>query len=147
MTGLRKRLLLVGTMTTLLVTVGSMSWASANYNSSKSNVYKTIPGFLVTATASLSGPSDTQTVYTTPATGNFIVTEVCSSAVTSGVELDVTGFGGIAQTTSVAPCYTFTPGVVIGPGATMTCSTGAAASPGSYFCRISGIATGVKSLP
>ena len=68
-----------------------------------------------------------------------------ATAVTGGVQLDVTGFGGIAQT-GIQLCYTFTPGVVIGPGATMTCSTGVAASVGSYFCRISGVLTGVKTV-
>jgi len=102
------RVLLVGTITTVLITLPTISGATANYNSSRSNVYREIPGFFVTATVPLSGPSDTETVYTTTATGNFILTEFCSSAVTGGVQLDVTGFGGIAQT-GIQLCYTFTP--------------------------------------
>jgi hypothetical protein len=151
--GLAARLLLVGTLATLLVAVGSTSWASSN-NTSHSNVNKfgsgngqAVKGVWVTASTSLSGPSDTQTVYTVP--GNpgdlidFSLTDFCSSSVTGGVELDVDG-SFFAQTTPDHLCYQFG-GREIAVGKTITCSTGLSASAGSYGCSISGALNGAKT--
>ncbi|WP_337288888.1 hypothetical protein [Candidatus Methylomirabilis sp.] len=95
----------------------------------------------MTSTTSLSGPSDTQTVYTTPARSDFILTGLCvTPTVSGGVRLDVAGFGGIAHLGTLGDngCYTFSEGVLLPRDSAITCSTSAGASPGSYFCTISG---------
>ena len=135
-----KRLLLAASVVGLLV---QNAWGTTNYNSSKSNIYREIPNAtLTTASLNLTGPSQTQVVYTTPAKGDFVLTQFCASPEPDGgVRLDATGLGGIAQTILGVSCYTFTPGVSIPRGSTVTCSTASGASPGSYFCTISGLQT------
>ena len=150
----KRCLFLVGTLTTLLVTLGSMSWASSNLNSSRSNVNKvggpTGKGS-VSASIDLTGPTDTQTVYTatpnadTP-TGSFYLTQACVSNVNSsaGVRLDNGGTGGIGSIAVVGAtvnnlCQSFLPdGVFIVGGSTITCSI-SGASAGTHFCRITGV--------
>ena len=68
---------LAAAVVSLLVT---KSWATTNYNSSKSNIYREFPNAtLTTASINLTGPSDTQVVYTTPAKGDFLLTMFCAS--------------------------------------------------------------------
>lgn len=127
-------------ITMLLVT---SSWAATTVKGTKSNSdnrRRVISS--VTSTTSLSGPSDTQTVYTTPATSNFILTGLCvTPTVSGGVRLDVAGFGGIAHLGTLGDngCYTFSEGVLLPRDSAITCSTSAGASPGNYFCTISGL--------
>ncbi len=135
-----KHLVLAAAVISLLVT---NSWATTNYNSSKSNIYKEFPNAtLTTASVNDSGPSDTQVVYTTPTKGDFLLTMFCASPEPNGgVRLDAAGLGGIAQTVLDTSCYTFTPGVSVPRDSAVTCSTASGASPGSYFCTISGMQT------
>ena len=150
---LQKNLPLVVSIAMLLAMIVSISWAT-NLNVSKSNVNKfgsgngqSVKGFWVTASTALSGPSDTQTVYTVP--GNpgdpidFSLTDFCSSSVTGGVELDVGG-SFFAQTTPDHPCHAFG-GREISAGTTITCSTSSSASAGTYGCSISGALNGAKT--
>jgi hypothetical protein len=125
-------------ITGLLGTAASISWAATNLNTSRSNVYRIQGAQLVTATASLSGPEQTQTVYTTPETGEFVLTQLCVSPVNGGIRLAVTGFGQIAHTGD-AMCTTFNPGMIVPKKSTMTCSTTTYADSGEYFCTISGL--------
>jgi hypothetical protein len=125
-------------ITGLLVTVASISWAATNLNTSRSNAYRIQGAQLVTATASLSGSDQTQTVYVTPKTDEFVLTEFCVSPVNGGIRLAVTGFGPIAHTIG-ATCHTFNPGVIVPKNSTMTCSTTSYADSGDYFCAISGL--------
>lgn len=125
-----------------LIALGSIAWASISLNSSRSNVYRTYPdtAVLVTASTPLSGPRQTQTVYTTPATGDFILTQACTSPVNGGIRFDVINLGGIAHVgSSGSLCQTFTPGVVLPKASAITCTTNDAASAGSYFCMITGV--------
>ena len=145
--GLAARLLLAGTLTTLLLAGGSSSWASTSLNSSRSNVNRVGgPTGLgnVSASTNLTGPTDTQTVYT--ATQGFFLTQACVSNTGSsaGVRLDNNGTGGIGSIAVVGAtadnlCQSFLPaGVFIVSGSTITCSI-SGASAGTHFCRISGV--------
>ena len=133
------------TITTVLLGVflalhAGAAFGSANYNSSRSNVYKTA-GNAATASISLSGPSDTQTVYTTPATGSFYLQQFCASDVAGGVRLDVSGLGSVALAGTTASCVSFPSFLYLAPNAVVSCSTSSAAPAGSYFCSIGGLAS------
>ncbi len=123
----------------VIVLFATNGWASA-INNSHSNIKNLLNKTTVTtASTNLSGPSDTQTVLTTPATGEFLLTQFCGSLVTGGIRLDVTGLGGIAQTGVSGSCVSFSPGVIVPASTAITCATSAGASPGTtYFCSISG---------
>lgn len=114
--------------------------ATSNLNLSKSNINREFPGGkMVTATVSLTNPNETKIVYSTPASGDFILTQVCTSSVNGGIRLAVSGFGPIADI-SQPSCQSFTPGISLPSDAAITCSTTAyAAAGGSYFCTISGV--------
>ncbi len=133
------------------------SWGASNLNLSKSNINREFPNAsVVTASVNL-GASESVIVYTTPAKGDFVLTQFCASPdATDGVRLDATGLGSIAQTTATQSCFTFTPGVSIPKQSVVSCTTNsvaaasspiaAAASPaapaaGSFFCTISGMQT------
>jgi hypothetical protein len=120
------------------------AWGSSNLNLSKSNVNRVrdFPNAAVTtASLNLSGPSDTEVIYTTPASGDFILTQFCASpAPDGGVLLSATGLVGIAQA-GLTTCFTFTPGLSIPKNSALSCATFSGASPGSYFCMISGVQT------
>ena len=122
----------------LLVTATSISWASTNLHSSKSNIYRSQGAQLVSATVSLSGPNQTQTVFTTPDTGEFVLTQLCVSPVNGGIRLAATGFGAIAHTGDTM-CSIFNPGVILPKSSAITCSTTSDPIDGDYFCAISGL--------
>jgi hypothetical protein len=129
----------------LVAMLATNSWSSSNLNLSKSNINRVrdFPNAAVTtASINITGPSDTETIYTTPASGDFILTEFCASLQPDGgVLLSAAGLGGIAQTGPTTSCFTFTPGLSIPKGSAVSCSTASGASPGSYFCMISGVQT------
>jgi hypothetical protein len=124
--------------------VASNSWSSSNLNLSKSNINRVrdFPSAAVTtASLNLTGPSDSEVIYTTPTSGDFILTQFCASpSPDGGVLLSAAGLGGIAQT-GLTSCFTFTPGLSVPKGSAVSCSTFSGASPGSYFCMISGLQT------
>ena len=128
----------------LVAMLSTNSWGSSNLNLSKSNVNRVrdFPNAAVTtASINITGPNDTEIVYTTPASGDFILTEFCASPQPDGgVLLSAAGLGGIAQA-GLTSCFTFTPGLSIPKGSAVSCSTTSGASPGSYFCMISGVQT------
>jgi hypothetical protein len=71
-----KRLLLTAVIGLSFVT---SSWGTTNYNSSKSNIYLSFPNAMIT-TASIDFPGGVvSVVYTTPANGDFILTQFCGS--------------------------------------------------------------------
>ena len=134
-----RRLLLAGAILSVFMAMVSVGWATINLNSSKSNIYKEFQNtVLVTATVGLTGASQTHTVHTTPAKGDFILTQLCVSPVNGGIRLAAGGFGPIAHTGNDL-CYTFSPGMVMPQGSEMTCSTTSAADPGDYFCTIASL--------
>ena len=116
---------------------------AAAINNSHSNIKNLLSKSNVTsASTNLTGPADTQTVYTTPASGDFLVTNFCSSVVTGGVQLSAAGLGALALTGIGGSCTTFNPGISVGANTAISCSTGSGASPGTvYFCSISGLQT------
>jgi hypothetical protein len=126
--------------TTLLVAVtigllATSSWATSNLNLSKSNINREFPrGQFVTASTDFSG-AVSQIVYTTPPTGDFILTQVCTGLATGGTLVQVGGVR-IAQVGS-GLCQTFTPGTVLLPGQVVTCTTFDADA--STFCTITGV--------
>ena len=64
------------------------SWA-ASVNTTRSNTFKIEQrGTIVTASTSISG-AVSQIVYTTPATGDFVLTQVCVGLASGGVLLQV----------------------------------------------------------
>jgi hypothetical protein len=123
----------------LLVLLATAAFAATTVRGSKSNSSFKIAGLFVTSSATLSGPSDTQPVYTTPATGSVYLTQFCASDVAGGVRLDVAGLGSIALAGTPLSCIPFDSKVLLPPNATVTCSTGSAAPAGSYFCTVMGI--------
>ena len=133
------RLLLIGALAVLIVTMFSFAWAAINLNSSKSNIYRELPGtVLVSASTPLGPPNVPETVYTTSATGDFVLTQFCASPVSSGTRLAAVGLGGIAQTTATTLCYTFQPGLIMPKGGPITCTTTEFAFT-STFCMIAGL--------
>lgn len=111
------------------------SWAASNLNLSKSNINREFPrGQFVTASTNISG-AVSQIVYTTPATGDFVLSQVCVGLATGGVLLQVGGVG-IAQVGS-GLCQTFTPGAVLAPDQVVTCTT--VDSEARTFCMINGV--------
>jgi hypothetical protein len=133
------RLLLVGAAAVLVVTMFSFAWAAINLNSSKSNIYRELPGTtLVSASTPLGQANDPQTVYTTSATGDFVLTQFCASPTNNGTRLAAVGLGGIAQTTATTLCYTFQPGLIMPKSAPITCTTTEFGGVNS-FCMIAGL--------
>jgi hypothetical protein len=100
----------------------------------------------VSASTNLTGPTDTQTVYT--ATQGFFLTQACVSNTGSsaGVRLDNNGTGGIGSiavvgATPTSLCQAFLPdGVFIPSGSTIDCTISGAVA-GTHFCRITGVLT------
>jgi hypothetical protein len=137
-------------LTAIVVVLASAnSWGATNYNSSKSNVYLSFPNATIT-TATINFPGGTgEVVYTTPATGDFILTQFCAGpSASGGILLDAANFGTIAEIANGVGCHTFTPGMSIPPNTALICSTvsaGPAVSRGTYFCTISGMQTTASS--
>jgi len=127
-----KRGLLLAVIAVLFAT---SVWATSNLNLSKSNVNRTFPrAKFVTATVDVSG-SQSALVYQVPATGDFILTQVCVGPVSGGVRIQVGG-ASIAHVAS-GSCQSFDPGVVLQPDAAVTCTT--FATEEATFCMISGL--------
>jgi hypothetical protein len=127
-----KTTLLVGAIIGLFAT---SSWAASNLNLSKSNVNRVFPkGQFVTASSDISG-AVSQLVYTTPPTGDFILTQVCTGVVTGGTLVQVGGVR-VAQIGS-GLCQTFTPGMAVSNDQNVTCTT--FAEDANTFCTITGV--------
>jgi len=104
-------------------------------NTTRSNTFKAFPrGMLVTASTEISGAAS-QVVYRTPATGDFILTQVCTGLAPGGTLFQVGG-NGIAQVGS-GLCQTFTPGMALPKDEVVTCTTFSADA--ASFCTITGI--------
>lgn len=139
--GITMKKLLLLTLAVALVALGSIAWAGSNLNLSRSNINRLLPEatFLVTASTTLSNPREPQTVYTTPSTGDFVLTQVCTSLGNGGIELAADNLGRIAHVgRSGGSCQTFITGAVIPKASAITCSLNAFADAGSYFCMITG---------
>lgn len=127
-----KTAILVGASIFLFAT---SSWAASNLNLSKSNVNRIqMRGTAVTASTTISG-SVSQIVYTTPAAGDFLLTQICTGTVEGGTLVHVGGVG-IAQVGS-GFCQTFGSGMLLPPDQVVTCTTFAAGA--SSFCTITGV--------
>jgi len=120
----------------------SFAWAAINLNSSKSNIYRELPGTtLVSASTPLITTVDPQLVFTTPATGDFVLTQFCASPTINGIRLaapGLGGLGGIAHTTTTILCYTFQPGLIMPKSAPITCTTTEFGGVNG-FCMIAGL--------
>jgi len=135
-----RRLIVAVAAAGVLMMIVAVSWAAVNLNSSKSNIYREFPGTrLVTASAALRSPNETQTVFTTPSTGDFVLTQFCSDPVTGGMLLAAARLGAIAQTGAGNLCYSFQPGFIMPQGAAITCATSTFAENASHFCTIAGL--------
>ena len=135
-----KRLLVAVAAVSLPMMIAAGSGAATSFSSSKSNIYREFPGTrLVTASAALSRPNETQIVFTTSPTGDFILTQFCTNSVTGGMLLAAVRLGSIAQTSLTNLCYNFQPGFIMPQGSAITCATGALAETGSHFCTIAGL--------
>jgi hypothetical protein len=128
---------LVGVLTMVLATSAG---AVTTIKGSKSNGDNRLKSNLTTASVTLSAASQTQTVYRTPASGDFTLTQICvSPAAAGGIVIRVEGLGTIAHLGGAESCAIFDPGVVLPSNANLACSTSASATAGSYFCLISGL--------
>ena len=135
-----KRLLVAVAAVSLPMMIVAGSGAATSFSSSKSNIYREFPGTrLITASAALSRPSETQVVFTTSPTGDFILTQFCTNPVTGGMLLAAVRLGGIAQTNPGNLCYNFQPGFIMPQGQAITCATSSFAEIGSHFCTIAGL--------
>jgi hypothetical protein len=127
-----KTALLVGATIGLFAT---SSWAASNLNLAKSNVNRAFPkGKFLTASVDISG-AVSALVYTTPPTGDFILTQVCTGLATGGTLVQVGGVR-IAQVGS-GLCQTFTPGLAVANDQNVTCTT--FAEDANTFCTITGV--------
>ena len=132
-----KMLALAGVLLSLAAPAGA-----GVINTTRSNTFRDYPrATAVTAWVDLAGPSDTQTVYTTLPSRDFVLTMMCvSPEAAGGIRLDAGGFGGIAHLGGArSSCQSFSPGVVLPRDSTVTCSTFPRAGPGDYFCMIAGV--------
>lgn len=123
--------------TALVTLLAPAAWSGTSVKSSKSNSSDRVVAKNVTASTNLSGASETQTVYTTPAAGTFLLTQVCVGPVNGGMQINASGLGGVVFVMG-GSCVSMQ-GTIMPPSSTITCSTGASASEGSYFCTISGL--------
>ena len=83
-----RRVLLTGAVVVLILTTLPFAWAATSVNSSKSNIYREFPGtLLVSASTPVSVPNQPQTVYTTQATADFVLTQFCAGPVSGGTRL------------------------------------------------------------
>ncbi|MGH8556949.1 MAG: hypothetical protein ACRESZ_05700 [Methylococcales bacterium] len=141
-----KGLFLIGAMTTLLGTMVSIAWAG-KITTSKSNTYRvSTESKIVSATATLNGANQTVTVFTTPAAGDFVLRQVCTSFTNGGIRLAASDFGPIAHI--VGPnCQMFDPGVSVPENSEITCSTTRFADPREQFCAITGFSLPPAPLP
>jgi hypothetical protein len=124
------------------VATATISFAATSVKSGKSNTSDRLGvAPALSASTALSGPSDTRTVYQTPARGDFVLTQICvSPTAAGGILVSAAGLGPIAQLGgSVRSCQSFDPGFIAPPNAAITCSTSASAAPGDYFCMIAGL--------
>ena len=150
---MNKKTLIIFISAISFLSIATISYAAINLNSSRSNVYRIINpnAMLVSISTDLSSQHghETQTIYTTQATGDFVITNFCASPVFGGMRLAAEGLGSIAQTTDNNLCYTFSPGIVIPHTSAITCSTtntkthdhDGAVQPtfsAPHFCTISG---------
>lgn len=133
-----KTLLRVGAIVVLLVTC---AWAASNLNLSKSNVNRLSRATLVSVTTTLSG-GVAQIVYSTPSSGDFVLTQVCTGSSNGGVLVQIGGVS-IAQVPS-GNCQTF-PGLLLPPDQLLTCTSFEATNT---FCTITGLlAPGTPPTP
>ena len=121
----------VGAIVVLLVTC---AWAASNLNLSKSNINRLSRATLVSVSTTVSG-AVSQIVYTTPASGDFVLTQVCTGIATGGVLVQIGGVS-IAQVGS-GTCQTF-PGLLLPPAQLLTC-TAFDPEATNNFCTITGL--------
>lgn len=88
----------------------------------------------VSSASAVVAANSTTPVFTTPASGYFILTQFCG-----GFGMSVSGntFGNIAVGSSDTECNTFNPGYVLPQGETIQCTN--PLSGGPSWCNISGI--------
>ena len=113
---------------------------ATSVKSGKSNSSDRLVAHLTTASTSLSGPRDTKTVYQTPPSGDFILTQICVSPdAEGGILVSATGLGAVAHLGAATRgceggvtrrCESFDPGVILAPDSEITCSTFEDAPPG-----------------
>lgn len=135
---------------TFALLVAAEALGAIKLNSSKSNAYREYPNASLTTASTQLGAGESAAVYNVPTRGDFILTQFCGSLdAPGGIRLDASGFGSLAQV-GVMGCYTFTPGVSVPAGSTLSCNIGASAGTAaaatlpvaaSYFCTISGMQT------
>ncbi|MDX2168375.1 MAG: hypothetical protein SF182_14975 [Deltaproteobacteria bacterium] len=126
------------------VPTATISFRATSVKSGKSNTSDRLAlARVVTASIALSGPSDTKVVCQTPATGDFVLTQICVSPIAAGgILVSAAKLGPVAQLGgAVRSCQSFNPGFLLPPSAAISCSTFATATPGPYFCMIAGLLT------
>ena len=115
----------------LAVAMGVVVPAAANAQSYKKS---TLSGVIVSSVVSVPAESSA-VVYTAPSTGFFILTQYC------GNEDSISVCAGSCIPVRIQPsgsqyCTTFTPGIAVPPGATVTCING---YPSASSCLINGV--------
>jgi len=106
----------------------------------------TLSGTVVSATATNPSGGSVVNLLTTPASGSFLITQVCfrgTNGSNNGDNLYIEGssIGRVAnayESGADASCSTWNPGFALPPGETLSCGQeGASADPG--YCTLTGI--------
>jgi hypothetical protein len=105
-----------------------------------------VSGTLVSASGSAPTGGTVATILTTPASGAFVLTQICTAgtpAANNEVQVRVVGstLGPIAQsydTGSLGTCTVYTPGLAIPPGEELRCVQGGA-SASAVTCTVTGV--------
>jgi hypothetical protein len=129
----RARLSIALTVATVAALLATSAWAAVNLNLSKSNVNRLLPsGRFVTASTDIPD-REPHTVYTTPDSSDFVLTEVCAGP--GGILLQVAGVSLVQVGSGL--CHGFDPWMFLGHGQAVTCS--ALAPEADAFCMIAGL--------
>ncbi len=75
-------------------------------------------------------------MYTTPASGHFVITQFCADSVSPGMRIDVGGVR-LSQLPALS-CKSFVPGIVLPQSTDVTCTN---SSTDTGVCLLNGILT------
>jgi hypothetical protein len=134
-----RRFALLTAVFAVALSLAGVAWATSNLNLSKSNINRVGGAIVMSGSATLSGPRETQVVLNVPETGDFLLTQVCVSPTNGGIRLEARNLGPLVHVADPL-CVSLQPGISVRPGSVLTCSTtGFAAAGGDYFCTVSGL--------
>jgi hypothetical protein len=136
-----RRAVILSTVSALGLLAAAVAWAATNLNTSRSNAYRVGPAVVMSASATLSGPSETQAALVVPETGEFVLTLVCAGPANGGIRVEAKNLAPLVHVSN-GSCVSLQPGISLRPSTTVTCSTTRfAEANGDYFCTVAGLFT------